>query len=91
MGLAEVIDLPVAEMYAKTLEAYRRATERLLALRATLAVVPSVSAEDTQFLRQVIADQATAGRVFKAAGAEVLAALTKAEDTEPDETQGRDV
>ena len=66
------------------LGAYRQATERLHALRATLAVVSSVTAEDTEFLRQVIADQATAGRVYKAAGVEVLAALEKARDDERD-------
>ena len=87
-GLAEVIDRSVAQMYGGSLDAYRGAIERLHALRATLAVVSSVSAEDTQFLRQVVADQATAGRVFKAAGAEVLAAVTKARDSERSEKGG---
>jgi hypothetical protein len=87
-GLADVIDRSVAQMYGRTLGAYRRATERLHALRATLAVVSTVSAKDTEFLRQVVADQATAGRVFKAAGAEVLAAVEKARDDERDEKGG---
>ncbi len=56
-GLTHVIGRPAAQRHAMSLAAYQGATERLAALRATLAVVPSVDAADTEFLQQVIADQ----------------------------------
>ena len=84
-GLADVIGHPAAQKYAESLAAYRRAIERLHALKATLAIVPSMDAADTEFLKQVVADQATAGRAYGAAGAEVLAAVTKARDDEREE------
>ena len=78
VGLAEVIGLPAAQRHAMSLAAYQRATERLAALRATLRVVSSVDAADTEFLQQVVADQAAAGRAYEEAGAEVVAAVEKA-------------
>ncbi len=70
-----------------SLRAYQRATERLAVLRATLGVVPSMNTADTEFLQQVVADQATAGRAYEAAAADVVAAVekTRARDTKPDE------
>ena len=76
--LGHVIGLPAARRYAMSLAAYQGATERLNALKATLAVVPSVDAADTEFLQQVVADQAAAGRAYEAAGADVVAAVKKA-------------
>ncbi len=77
-GLTHVIGRPAAQRHAMSLAAYQRATERLAALRATLGVVPSVDAADTEFLQQVVADQAAAGRAYEAAAAEVVAAVEKA-------------
>ena len=87
-GLTHVIGRPAAQRHAQSLAAYQRATERLAALRATLGVVSSMDAADTEFLRQEVADQAAAGQAFETAGAEVLAALTKAQDNERDEKGG---
>ena len=87
-GLSAVIGRRAAERHAVALRAYQRATEHLAALRATLAVVPSVTEADAAFLEQVIADQAAAGRVFETAGAEVVAALTRARDNEPEHVVG---
>ena len=89
-GLTDVIGLPAAERHATSLAAYLRATENLNALRATLAVVPSVGAADTEFLQQLVADQAAAGRAYEAAAADVVAAVerAKARGTEPDEKGG---
>ena len=78
LGLTDVIGLPAAQKYALSLAAYQRATERLNALKATLSVVPSVDTADTEFLRQVVADQVAAGQAHEAAAADVLDALEKA-------------
>ena len=89
-GLTPVIGRPAAQRHATSLAAYQRATERLAALRATLGVVPSVGAADTEFLQQVVADQAAAGRAYEAAATEVVAAVEQARvhDNEPDEKGG---
>ena len=89
-GLTHVIGRPAAQRHATSLAAYQRATERLAALRATLGVVPSMDAADTEFLQQVIADQAAAGRAYEAAATDVVAAVEQAmaRDNEPNETQG---
>ena len=89
-GLADVIGRSAAERHAMSLRAYQRATERLAALRATLGVVPSVNTADTEFLQQMVADQATAGRAYEAAAAEVVAAVERAKDrgSKPDEKGG---
>ena len=49
-----------------------------------------MTAEDTAFLEQVVADQATAGRAYEAAAVDVVAAVeqARARDTESDETAG---
>ena len=77
-GLTGVIGRPAAERHAVALRDYQRAIEHLAGLRATLAVVPSVTAEDTAFLEQVVSDQAAAGQAYEAAGAEVFAAVEQA-------------
>ena len=89
-GLTHVIGRPAAQRHAVSLAAYQRATERLAALRATLSVFPSMDAADTEFLQQVIADQAAAGRAYEAAATDVVAAVeqARARDTEPDEKGG---
>ncbi len=89
-GLADVIGRPAAQRHAASLGAYQRATERLAALRATLGVVPSMNTADTEFLQQVVADQATAGRAYEAAVADVVAAVekTRARDNEPADNDG---
>ena len=86
-GLTHVIGRPAAQRHAVSLAAYQRATERLAALRATLGVVPSMDAADTEFLRCVVADQAAAGRAYEAAGADVVAAV---EQAKAHEKGGRD-
>ncbi len=78
VGLAHIIGGSAADRHAMSLAAYQRATERLTALKATLRVVPSVDAADTEFLRQVVVDQAAAGEAYEAAGADVVAAVEKA-------------
>ena len=80
VGLTAVIGRRAAERHAVALRDYQRATEHLAALRATLAVVPSVTAEDATFLEQVISDQAAAGRAYEAAGADVVAAVEQARE-----------
>ena len=74
-GLVGVIGRPAARRYAATLWAYRQATVRLHALRATFSAAPFVDAADTESLRQVVADQAEAGRAHEAAAADVVAAV----------------
>ncbi len=85
-----MIGRPAAQRHAVSLRAYQRATERLAALRATLGVVPSMDAADTEFLQQVVADQAAAGRAYEAAATEVVAAVeqARAHDNELDEKGG---
>ena len=79
-GLTAVIGRRAAERHAVALRNYQRATEHLAALRATLAVVPSVTGEDTAFLEQVISDQAEAGRAYQVAGADVVTAVEQARE-----------
>ena len=69
---------PAAENYGRRLWAYRRAIERLHALRASMALTPSVNAEDAEFMKQLVADQTAAGRAFEAAGTEVVAVVEQA-------------
>ena len=82
--LARLIGGPAAERHARSLAAYQRATERLTALKSTLHVMPSVDAADTEFLRQVVADQAAAGQAYEAAGTDVVAAVERARADEKD-------
>ena len=49
-GMAHVIGRPAAQRYARSLEAYRRATERHDALKTTLQAAGSMGAVDRKFL-----------------------------------------